>query len=243
MLSLPLQIINAAANRDREGILRQSRHMKFLTGFESKVNKSSKKEKNMLQTGLRHIFQQGLWCSALKRTKVWNEAPAQPDLSAQIFNFKLWFILFVFCGTLLVSVAQFLLFCISLVICNGVSSDLSETAVGKSCWQILEYIHLHNHFYVSPPFLKINNWGLKLTMWKIVRRLKAKLDYMWHLMHFQPNTAGTHLNCEWAVQVKNEDLTNKHQSSKWSLRIIPEVCTGHPNDLRLSCQDITMQTY
>ncbi|XP_075879516.1 atypical kinase COQ8A, mitochondrial [Nelusetta ayraudi] len=32
-----IEIINAAANRDREAVLRQSRHMKFLTGFESKV--------------------------------------------------------------------------------------------------------------------------------------------------------------------------------------------------------------
>lgn len=41
-LSFPLpQLINAAANRDREAVLRQSRHMKFLTGFESKVKVQS----------------------------------------------------------------------------------------------------------------------------------------------------------------------------------------------------------
>lgn len=31
------QIINAAAHQDREGVLQKSREMKFLTGYESKV--------------------------------------------------------------------------------------------------------------------------------------------------------------------------------------------------------------
>lgn len=31
------QIINAAAHRNREGVLQKSREMKFLTGYESKV--------------------------------------------------------------------------------------------------------------------------------------------------------------------------------------------------------------
>lgn len=36
-LILFAQIINAAAHQDREGVLQKSREMKFLTGYESKV--------------------------------------------------------------------------------------------------------------------------------------------------------------------------------------------------------------
>lgn len=39
MSSLCHQVINAAANQDREGVLQRSRDMKFLTGYESKVIK------------------------------------------------------------------------------------------------------------------------------------------------------------------------------------------------------------
>ena len=41
MSSFSLQVIKAAAHQDRDGVLQRSRDMKFLTGYESKVNKLS----------------------------------------------------------------------------------------------------------------------------------------------------------------------------------------------------------
>lgn len=39
MTTFSEQIIKAAADRDRDGVLQKSREMKFLTGYETKVNK------------------------------------------------------------------------------------------------------------------------------------------------------------------------------------------------------------